>query len=83
MSDRPERTQTPKKKKGLLIAAVKAIGTAAGLVASALGVHDEATPPASAAPARKGKLAPKHKSRLPRRVKKALRTQHHPDIAST
>lgn len=56
----------------VLVAAAKAIGAAAGTVASAVGVHEEPVhKQAAAAPAR-GKLAPSHKTRMPRRRKKAL-----------
>ena len=72
-------TKAPKAKKKTanpLVAAAQAIGSAAGSVASTLGVHEEATPPAPPvkAPAKAvGKLPKKDKSRLPRRQKKALR----------
>jgi hypothetical protein len=76
MSETPGKAETPKKKKGLLVAAVEAIGTAAGAVASTLGVHETSAPPVNAAPEpRNGKLPPKHKARLPRRLKKAMRAQ--------
>ncbi len=55
---------------GLLVGAAKAIGGLAGKVAAAVGAGEHGTSPA--APAKKnGKLAPKNKSRLPRREKKA------------
>ena len=50
----------------LLVTTAKAIGTAAGKLASAAGIEGEPR-----ARATKGKLPKKHKSRLPRRQKKA------------
>jgi len=58
-------------KEGLIVAAAKAIGSVAGSVAHSIGVHGE--PPAPPRPS--GKLPPKHKSRLPRRLKKTMRKQ--------
>jgi hypothetical protein len=56
---------------GLLAAAAKAIGGLAGKVAASVGAG-EGTGGTSRAPAKKrGKLARKNKTRLPRREKKA------------
>jgi hypothetical protein len=54
------------KDESALVSAAKAVGSAAGKVASLVGatVKRERTAP-------KGRLAPKHKQRLPRRLKKA------------
>ena len=55
--------------------AAKAIGGAAGKIASLAGVTppaEEPAPPRKIAKAKKGKLLKKNKSRLPRRQKKAL-----------
>ncbi|HWC96378.1 MAG TPA: hypothetical protein VG456_06510 [Candidatus Sulfopaludibacter sp.] len=52
----------------IVVTAAKAIGSAAGKIAAAAGV----TGPELKAPAvKRGKLAPKNKSRLPRKQKKA------------
>jgi hypothetical protein len=74
MSDKQQNTQSTKGTKDVLIAAAKAIGSAAGTVASVAGVHGETT--AAAAPKASGKLPKKNKSRLPRRVKKAQAHAH-------
>jgi hypothetical protein len=55
---------------GLLVGAAKAIGGLAGKVAAAVGVNEHETSPATPT-TKSGKLAPKNKSRLPRREKKA------------
>ena len=52
----------------LLVTAAKAIGKTAGKVAKAAGVEGEPQ-----APPKKGKLAKKNKSRLPRKQKKAAK----------
>jgi hypothetical protein len=72
MSDNQQNMQSTKGTKDVLIAAAKAIGTAAGTVASVAGVHGE-TAAAARAP---GRLPKKNKSRLPRRVKKAQARAH-------
>jgi len=56
------------KKNNLLVSAAKVIGGAVGTVASAVG-----SAPASPHTDNDGKLAKKHKHRLPRRQKKALK----------
>jgi cyclic lactone autoinducer peptide len=53
---------------GVLVTAAKAIGKAAGTVASSVGVHEPAVP--TKKKAKVGKLPPKNKSRLPRKQKK-------------
>jgi hypothetical protein len=58
-------------KAGLIVAAAKAIGSAAGTVAHSIGIRDEPVRPLRPA----GKLPPKHKSRLPRRLKKAMQKE--------
>jgi len=55
--------------KNILVNAAKAIGTAAGTIASLAGVTPDE--PASAKTVKKTKLPKKNKSRLPRRQKKA------------
>ena len=52
----------------LLVTAAKTIGKAAGKIAAATGVTPEVVEPPR--PGKKRKLAPKNKSRLPRRQKK-------------
>ena len=53
-----------------LVSAAKSIGTAAGKVASAIGVKPEHPTPKSI---RRGKPVKKNKPRLPRKQKKALK----------
>jgi hypothetical protein len=55
----------------ILVTAAKGLGAAAGKVAAAVGVKAE-TPP-KPAKVKIPKLAPKNKSRLPRKEKKALK----------
>jgi hypothetical protein len=60
----------------IIVDAAKAIGSAAGKIASLAGVAppaEEPAPPPKTAKAKKGKLPKKNKSRLPRRQKKALK----------
>ena len=67
-----EHNNQEQHEEGLLVGAAKAIGGLAGKVAAAVGVGEASpggTPPPGAA--KPGKLAPKNKSRLPRREKKA------------
>ncbi len=77
MSDEKPKTRAAKKaadKKpddNLLVTAAKAIGSAAGTVAASVGIHEAPASIVTAKPAR-AKLAPKNKSRMPRRQKKAL-----------
>jgi len=59
-----------KTKKSAIVEAAEAIGTAAGKIAALAGVTADATPTPKTV--RKLKLAPKNKTRLPRRQKKAL-----------
>lgn len=54
-----------------LVSAAKSIGTAAGKVASAIGVKPEQHPKAKTI--RRGKPVKKNKPRLPRKQKKALK----------
>jgi len=54
-----------------IVAAAKAVGAAAGKVAHAAGISAPAAPAKPKIP----KLAPKNKSRLPRREKKKAQTQ--------
>lgn len=56
---------------GLLVGAAKAIGGLAGKVAAAVGVGESSADSSQPAAQKRGKLAPKNKSRLPRREKKA------------
>ena len=65
-----EKTQA--NDEGLLVAAAKTIGKAAGTAGKVAHLAG-ATAPATSTPRKKGKLAPKNKSRLPRRQKKAQR----------
>jgi hypothetical protein len=60
-------------KKSVLVATAEALGTAAGTVASLVGVTAE--PKISTKTPRVAKLAKKSKSRLPRLQKKALKTK--------
>jgi len=54
-----------------LVAATKAIGTAAGKIASLTGIAQPAPTPPQTKPKKPPKLQKKNKSRLPRRQKKA------------
>lgn len=68
----PKETR-PETDEGLLVTVAKTIGHAAGKLSVKAGIEPspearEATPPTAKVP----KLAPKNKSRLPRRQKKAL-----------
>lgn len=68
--NKPATTDPEPEKEGLLKATAAAIGSAAGAVAAvASAVQHHGSPPA---PKPSGKLMKKHKSRLPRRQKKAL-----------
>jgi hypothetical protein len=66
-SKQASREQAPKE--STLVRAAKEIGTAADKIALPTGAEPE-TPPAAKS-MKKGKLPAKHKSRLPRRQKKA------------
>ena len=77
-----------RKEDGLLTTAAKAIGSAAGKVVSTLGGHENEAPPSSEHPGdrtrSKGrKLPKKHKSRLPRRQKKASKSAAAPAGSSS
>ena len=52
-----------------VVSAAKAIGTAAGKIATLVGATPE--PPSAPKSRKQGKLPEKHKARLPRRQKKA------------
>jgi hypothetical protein len=77
MAKKKEAQEEPAE--GVLAAAAKKVGKAAGKVAAAVGVTPEAPSEAAAPPAPKPqtksvkvpKLEKKNKSRLPRKVKKA------------
>ncbi|HWE48531.1 MAG TPA: hypothetical protein VG273_02005 [Bryobacteraceae bacterium] len=58
---------------GILKTVAKAVGTAAGAVAHVAGVAAPHTSPPAQSAAKAGRLLPKHKSRLPRKAKKALK----------
>jgi hypothetical protein len=65
--------QTDSQDEGLLTAAAKKIGSAAGKVAAAVGAGSDATSePRASQP---GKLPKKNKERLPRKLKKARQKQ--------
>jgi hypothetical protein len=66
-------TETKKQPASLLVATARAIGGAAGRVASTVGVHPPGTTAPSSAPLKHGKFPKRMKSRLPRRQKKELR----------
>jgi len=67
--EKPKSDEKPAAHDDILTSAAKAIGTAAGKVATLVGAHPaaETAPKASVKPA---KLVKKNKSRLPRREKK-------------
>lgn len=69
----PKKTDLPSTTDNILITAAKSVGTAAGKMASVLGVTPE-TPLAKST--KVPKLPKKNKSRLPRRQKKVLRERH-------
>jgi hypothetical protein len=62
------------KSEGLIVATAKVIGSAAGTVAHSVGVRGGPAAPQHR-PREAGRLQPKHKSRLPRRLKKAMQRQ--------
>jgi hypothetical protein len=65
---------TDEPKESILKEVAKAVGKATGTVASLVATHPEA--PQTPEPKRTGgKLPKKHKSRTPRRVKKAMKKQ--------
>lgn len=59
-----KKQETTTTDESVIVSAAKAIGTAAGKIASLAGVSAPAEP-------KRGKLPPKNKARLPRRQKKA------------
>jgi len=61
--------QTEVNDDSLLVTAAKTIGKAAGKIAAVSGIQSQ--PETTPARGSEGKLAPKNKSRLPRRQKKA------------
>jgi hypothetical protein len=61
----------PETKGGILATAAKAIGAAAGKIASLAGVAEPAPAPSQTKSTKQPKLQKKNKSRLPRRQKKA------------
>lgn len=61
-----KKKETPKPPDGVLVAAARSIGTAAGTIAAAVGIT---APQKRKAP----KLVKRNKSRLPRRQKKTAR----------
>jgi len=75
MDDNKTAKTAAKKSKNPLVVAAEVIGSAAGTVASTLGVHPHDEPTPKAAAPTPGKLLKKNKSRLPRRQKKALKRQ--------
>ena len=75
-----EQNNQEEQGEGLLVGAAKTIGGLAGKVAVAVGVSEHGTSPA-APPKKSGKLAPKNKSRLPRREKKARKKTANPQAA--
>jgi hypothetical protein len=67
LATRKQTSQAPKE--STLVSASKPIGTAAGKIASPTGAVPETSPARKSM--KSGKLLAKHKSRLPRRQKKA------------
>jgi hypothetical protein len=63
------KKKTEEAPEGILETAAKTIGTAAGKIAAAVGVTAEKKPAKVKIP----KLAPKNKTRMPRKQKKALK----------
>ena len=68
----------PETKGSILATTAKAIGTAAGKIASLAGVAEPAPTPSQTKSTKQPKLQKKNKSRLPRRQKKA-----HQKVAAT
>ena len=67
-----EEQEAPQAAEGALATVAKAVGKAAGKVAKLAGAEPSEAPPAAPKKPKIPKLAPKNKSRLPRRQKKAL-----------
>ncbi len=75
MAQKPKQDQD----EGLLVAAAKSIGKTAGKIAAVAGAKPQAEPPESPKSRnRPGRLAPKNKSRLPRRQKKQAKKHASP-----
>jgi hypothetical protein len=67
----PKKTDiTPNNEEPVLVTVAKAVGSAAGKIASIAGATSEAPAPAPRME-KKGKLLPKNTTRLPRKQKKA------------
>jgi hypothetical protein len=69
LATRKQTAREEAPKESTSVSASKAIGMADGKIASPTGATPQVPPAAKSI--KKGKLAPKHKSRLPRRQKKA------------
>jgi hypothetical protein len=70
------KKEDKKEEDGILKTVAKAVGTAAGTVASLAGVAAPATPAKRVrAATRAGRFVAKNKSRLPRKAKKALQSK--------
>ena len=69
--------ETTPDREGLLVTAAKAVGHVAGSVVSQVGtlVGGKSHADAPAKASHDGKLPPKHKHRLPRRLKKAMKSK--------
>jgi hypothetical protein len=83
MTDKQEPKGTkkliePETKGSILVTTAKAMGTAAGKIASLAGLAEPAPTPSHTKSAKQPKLQKKNKSRLPRRQKKA-----HQKLAAT
>jgi hypothetical protein len=77
MTTETEKTDADKKSGNLLVETARAIGKAAGTVASTVVHHEtpaseSSTPPSAPHQVKRGKLPKRNKTRLPRREKKAL-----------
>jgi hypothetical protein len=68
---KPAKTKEAAPEEGLLTAAAKAIGTAAGKIATATGVADAPPKPNTPKKVRPAKLQKKINHHVPRKVKKA------------
>jgi hypothetical protein len=73
MSENEQTGQSSKGSEGILKTAARAVGSAAGAVAAAAGIHGTSR---AAGQTNNGRLPKKNKSRLPRRVKKAQQHAH-------
>lgn len=72
MKDIQKNAETTRNPENFLVSAAKAIGRAAGAVASSVGADPHSDLKASVPSPTAGKLPKKSKSRLPRRQKKTL-----------